>query len=155
MAEYEKVLATNRKATHLYHILERFEAGIVLTGTEVKSVRAGKVNLKDGHARVRNEELWLVGVHISPYSHGNLHNHPPERDRKLLMRKRQILKFLGETVRGGRTLVPLKVYLRDGRIKVEIALAQGKKLHDKREAKRTRQLDREARAAMSPRRSRE
>ena len=153
MAEYQKVLATNRKATHLYHILERFEAGIVLSGTEVKSIRAGRVNLKDGHARVRNEELWLVGIHISAYTHGNIHNHPPERERKLLMHKRQVLKLMGETIRGGRTLVPLKVYLKDGRIKVEIGLAQGKKLHDKREAKRTRQLDREARAAMSPRRS--
>ena len=107
MSDYQKILATNRKATHNYHILERFEAGIVLTGTEVKSIRAGRLNLKDSYAKVRGEELWLVGVHISPYSHGNVHNHPPERDRKLLMRKREILKLFGATVLGGRTLVPL------------------------------------------------
>jgi SsrA-binding protein len=154
MSDYQKILATNRKATHNYHILERFEAGIVLTGTEVKSIRAGRLNLKDSYAKVRGEELWLVGVHISPYSHGNVHNHPPERDRKLLMRKREILKLFGATVLGGRTLVPLKVYLKDGRIKVELAVAQGKKLHDKRDAKRARQLDREAEAAVSARRSR-
>lgn len=151
---YEKVLATNRKATHEYHILERFEAGIVLTGTETKSARGGRINLKDGHARVRGEELWLVGIHISPYSHGNVFNHDPDRDRKLLLHKRQIHKLFGETVRGGRTIVPLKMYLKGSRVKVELALAIGKKKHDKREAKRRAELDREARAAMGVRRDR-
>jgi len=154
MSDFQKVLATNRKATHEYHILDRFEVGIVLTGTEVKSIRAGRINLKDSYARVRKEELWLIGVHVSPYTHGNLHNHPPERERKLLMHKREILKLFGKTVLGGRTLVPLKVYLKDGRIKVELGLAQGKKQHDKRAATRARMLDREAQAAVSGHRSR-
>ncbi len=152
MSEFEKDLARNRKAWHNYHIVERFEAGIVLTGTEVKSARAGKVTLKDSYARVRGEELWLMNVHISPYSHGNVHNHEPERDRKLLMHRRQIHKLMGETIRGGLTLVPLRVYLKGGRIKVELALAKGKKQHDKRDAKRAQQLDREAQAALSSRR---
>jgi SsrA-binding protein len=152
VSEYEKDLASNRKARHNYHLLDRFEAGIVLTGTEVKSARAGQVNLKDGYARVRNEELWLIGVHISPYSQGNVHNHEPERDRKLLVHKRQVLRLLGETVRGGLTLVPLRMYLKGGRIKVELALAKGKRVHDKRDAKRARQMDREAEAAMGRRR---
>ena len=152
MAGFEKVLATNRKATHEYHILERFEAGIVLRGTEAKSIRAGQINLKEGYARVRDEELWLVGVHVAPYSHGNVHNHDPDRERKLLLHKREIMKLFGETVRGGRTLVPLRAYLKDGRVKIEIGLAVGKKQRDKREAKRAKQLDREARAALSERR---
>ncbi|MGD8374815.1 MAG: SsrA-binding protein SmpB [Acidobacteriota bacterium] len=154
MAEFEKALASNRRATHDYHILERFEAGIVLTGTEVKSARGGRVTLKDGHGRIKGEELWLVGVHIAPYSHGNVHNHEPERPRKLLLHKRQIQKLFGEIVRGGRTLIPLRVYLKGSRIKVELGLATGKKKHDKREAKRTKQMDREARASLSPRRDR-
>lgn len=152
MSDFEKDLARNRKARYNYHILDRFEAGIVLTGTEVKSARAGKVTLKDSYARVRGEELWLMGVHIAPYTHGNIHNHEPERDRKLLMHKRQIHKFMGETVRGGLTLVPLRVYLKGGRIKVELALAKGKKTYDKRDAKRAQQLDREAQAALDQRR---
>ena len=152
MEEYQKTLATNRKATHNYHILDRFEAGIVLRGTEVKSIRAGQINLKEGYVRVRDEELWLIGVHISPYSHGHVHNPPPDRDRKLLLRKRQIMKLFGETVRGGRTLVPLKAYLKGGRIKIEFGLAVGKKQHDKRDAKRKKEMDREARAALSDRR---
>ena len=152
MGDYEKVLAMNRRATYLYHIHERFEAGIVLTGTEVKSIRDGRVNLKDGYARVKKEELWLLSVHVSPYSHGNVHNHEPERERKLLIHKREVLKLLGETVRGGRTLVPLRIYLKNDRIKVEIGLATGKKLYDKRDAKRAQQLDREAQAALSSRR---
>ncbi len=150
----ETTVCVNRRARHEYTIEETHEAGLVLTGGEVKSLREGRANLKDSYGRVRNGEAYLMNVHISNYEAAHYVNEDPTRARKLLMHKRQILKFLGETVRGGRTLVPLKVYLRDGRIKVEIALAQGKKLHDKREAKRTRQLDREARAAMSPRRSR-
>lgn len=154
MSEFEKIVASNRKATHDYHILDRFEAGVVLTGTEVKSIRDGQIQLKDGYAQVKDEEIWLIGVHISPYSHGNLHNHPPERDRKLLLRRREILKLLGETTRGGRTIIPLKVYLKGGRVKVELGLAIGKKQHDKRDAKRAREADREAAAAMSARRQR-
>jgi len=154
VAEFQKILAQNRKAGHDYHLLERFEAGIVLTGTEVKSIRDGRIQLKDSYAQVRGDELWLIGVHVSPYSHGNINNHLPERARKLLMHRREIGKLLGETTRGGRTVVPLKVYLKDGRIKVEIALAVGKKAHDKRDAKRARELDREAAAAIRGRRER-
>jgi SsrA-binding protein len=154
MSEFQKVVASNRKATHNYHILDRFEAGVALTGTEVKSIRDGQIQLKDGYAQVKGEEIWLIGVHISPYTHGNIHNHPPERDRKLLLRRREILKLLGETTRGGRTIIPLKVYLKGGLVKVELGLAIGKKQHDKREAKRAREADREAAAAVSARRQR-
>jgi SsrA-binding protein len=154
MTDYEKVLATNRRARHDYELLHRFEAGIVLTGTEVKSAREGRVTLKDSYARVRDQELWLVGAHIAPYSHGNVFNHEPERERKLLVHRREIHKLFGETVRGGRTIVPLRVYLKGGRVKVELALATGRKRHDKRDAKRAREMVREAEAALSAHRRR-
>jgi len=154
MIGFEKIVASNRKATHDYHILARYEAGIALTGTEVKSMRDGQVQLKDGYAQVRDEEIWLLGIHIAPYKHGNIHNHPPERERKLLMRRREIQKLMGETTRGGRTIIPLKVYFKGSVVKVEIGLAIGKKQHDKREAKRTREAEREKAAAMSMRRDR-
>lgn len=141
-------LASNRRARHDYEILETFEAGLRLSGTEVKAARNGKVQLKDSFVEVRNGEAWLVGAHISPYSHGNRENHPPERDRKLLLRKRQIDRLFGRSQLKGQTVIPLSVYLKGNWIKVEVALAQGKKQYDKREAIKGRELDREAEAAV-------
>lgn len=141
-------LASNRRARHDYHILETFEAGLRLTGTEVKAARLGKVQLKDSFVEVRNGEAWLVGAHISPYSHGNRENHPPERDRKLLLKKRQIDRLMGRAQIKGQTVIPLSVYLKGNWIKMEIALAEGKKQYDKRESIRERELDREAQAAV-------
>jgi SsrA-binding protein len=141
-------LASNRRARHDYHILETFEAGIKLTGTEVKAARNGKVQLKDSFVEVREGEAWLVGAHVSPYSHGNRENHPPERDRKLLLKKRQIDRIMGRAQIKGQTTVPLSVYLKGKWIKLEIALVQGKKEYDKRETIRERELDREAAAAV-------
>ena len=130
----DRTVAQNRKARHDYFILETFECGIVLTGTEIKSVRDGKVNLKEGYALIRNGELWLVGVHISPYEKGSYYNHEPLRDRKLLMRKNEILRLFSKVREKGLTLVPLSVYIKEGkRAKVELALVKGKMLHDKRE----------------------
>jgi SsrA-binding protein len=145
-------LATNRKARHDYEILEKFEAGIALLGTEVKSVREGRVQLKDAYVEIVDGEAFLVGVHISPYSHGNRSNHEPERRRKLLLRRREIERIMGRTTIQGQTCIPLSVYLKGNRIKVEIALAKGKKLYDKRQAARARLLDKEAREAMVTRR---
>lgn len=145
---HHRELASNRRARHDYEILETFEAGIQLTGTEVKAARMGKVQLKDSFVEVRNNEAWLVNAHISPYSHGNRENHPPERDRRLLLKKRQIDRLFGRSQLKGQTVVPLSVYLQGNWIKVEIALAQGKKQYDKREAIRERELDREAAAAV-------
>lgn len=143
-----KELASNRRARHDYHVLETFEAGLQLTGTEVKAARSGKVQLKDSFIEFRNGQAWLVGAHISPYSHGNRENHPPERDRKLLLQRRQIERLFGRTQLKGLTVVPLSVYLKGNWVKVEIALVQGKKLYDKREAVKERELDREAEAAI-------
>ena len=142
-------LAANRKALYDYHVLERFEAGLALTGTEVKSCRAGRVQLREGYVDFRGGEAWLVGVHVSAYAHGHRDNPPPERDRKLLLSRREIDR-LADKVRGkGLTVVPLALYLKGSRIKVEIALVQGKKLHDKRETERRKELEREARRAMA------
>ena len=146
-----RALATNRAASHEYHLLHRTEAGIVLEGTEVKSARAGKVNLKEAYARIENGEVWLHGAHISPYSHGNRENHEPVRPRKLLLHAAEIRKLAKETASSGVTLVPTKMYVKNGRIKVEIALAKGKQDHDKRETIKNRELDREARQAMMKR----
>ncbi|MEM7583304.1 MAG: SsrA-binding protein SmpB [Acidobacteriota bacterium] len=141
-------LASNRRAFHEYHIHEKLEAGLVLTGTEVKSARAGKVQLKDGFVEFRENGAFLTAVHISPYSHGNRENHEPERPRKLLLKKREIDRLAGRSQAKGFTVVPLKVYLKGNHVKVEIGLAQGKKLYDKRQAARERDLDREAQEAM-------
>jgi SsrA-binding protein len=141
-------LASNRRARHDYHILETFEAGLRLTGTEVKAARMGKIQLKDSFVEVRNGEAWLVGAHISHYSHGNRENHPPERDRKLLLKKRQIDRIMGRSQIKGQTVVPLSVYLKGNWVKVEVALAEGKKQYDKRDSIRERELDREAAAAV-------
>lgn len=138
-----KIITDNRKARHDYHILETFEAGMALQGTEVKSLRAGKANLNDAYARVENGELFLYNMHISPYEQGNRFNHDPKRTRKLLMHKYEISKLFGSVREKGLTLVPLKVYFSRGRAKVEIALAQGKKLYDKREAQAEKDARRE------------
>ena len=143
-----KILSDNRRAGHLYILLERFEAGLVLTGTEVKAARDGKVQLKDSFGEVVGTEAWLVNAHISPYSHGNRENHHPLRRRKLLLHRKEIDKLLGKTREKGLTLIPTKVYLKNGLIKCELALGRGKKLHDKREADRTRTQEAEARAAV-------
>lgn len=128
-----KNVTENRKARHEYHIMETFEAGIALFGTEVKSLRAGKANLQDSFARVDNGELMLYNMHISPYEQGNQFNHEPKRPRRLLMHKREIMRLLGKTREKGLALIPLKVYFKNGWAKVELALARGKKLYDRRE----------------------
>jgi len=148
----EKVFASNRQALHNYFIDERYEAGIVLLGTEVKSIRAGKVNLKEGYARLDGREIVLFSCHISPYSHGGYSNHDPLRPRKLLLHRQEIQRIKQKTRSGGATLIPLRMYLARGHVKVEIALARGKKLWDKRESIRSREQDREARAAVRGRR---
>jgi SsrA-binding protein len=142
-AGQDRTIATNRRARHNYEILETQEAGLVLRGTEVKALRAGLVNFKDGYATVRNNEMWLVGCHISPYSHGTDANHDPERDRKLLLHGREIARLSGKIAERGLTLVPLRLYFKKGRAKLEVGLARGKKLHDKRSALREREVRRE------------
>jgi SsrA-binding protein len=143
-----KVLSDNRHAAHNYHLLERFEAGLALTGTEVKSAKSGRIQLKDSFAEVDGNEAWLLNAHISQYSHGNRENHEPTRRRKLLLHREEIDKLLGKTREKGLTLVPTKMYLKNGRVKLELAVAKGKKLHDKRETEREREMEAEARAAM-------
>lgn len=147
----EKVVSTNRAAYHEYHILETYEAGLQLTGTEVKSAREGRVNLKEGYVRVEGGEAWLLGVHISHYSHGNRQNHEPTRDRRLLLHKREIEKLHSRVQEKGLTLVPTKFYFKNGFIKCELAVARGKKLYDKRETEARKTQEREARAAMKQR----
>ena len=139
----EKVFATNRKAYHDYHVLESLEAGLVLTGTEIKSIRAGKVNLRDGYARVQGKEAWLYNVHVSPYDQGNRYNHEPMRPRKLLLHKGEIGRLAGKSEEQGLTLVPLRIYERKGHAKVELAVVRGKKQYDKREAIAQREAKRE------------
>jgi len=148
-----KVLSDNRQAGHNYHLLERYEAGLALTGTEVKSAKDGKIQLKDSFAEVVGNEAWLLNAHISQYSHGNRENHEPTRRRKLLLHREEIAKLLGKTREKGLTLVPTKMYLKNGRIKLELAVAKGKKLHDKRESERRREQEAEARAAVGRHRS--
>jgi SsrA-binding protein len=143
-----KILSDNRQASHNYFLMERFEAGLVLTGTEVKAARQGHVQLKEAYASVERNEAWLVNAHISQYDFGNRENHPPVRPRKLLLHRSEIDKLLGKTREKGLSLIPTKMYLKQGRIKCEIALARGKKLHDKRQAERARTADAEARAAV-------
>ena len=143
-----RLLASNRRALHDYHVLEKEEAGIALSGTEVKAIRTGKVQIKDSFVEFRDGQAWLVNAHISPYSHGNRENHLPERERRLLLKKRQIDRFFGRTLAKGLTVVPLSIYLKGNWIKVEVALVQGKKQYDKRQAEREKELDREADAAV-------
>jgi SsrA-binding protein len=141
----EKLIVDNRRARHDYHLLERVEAGLVLTGTEVKSLREGRASLQQAYAEVRGGEAWLVGAHISVYEQGNISNHDPDRDRKLLLHRKELDSLAGKVRERGLTLVPTKLYFRDGRAKVELALARGKELHDKRRdiAKREAQRDME------------
>jgi SsrA-binding protein len=150
-----KILSDNRQAGHNYFLLERFEAGMVLTGTEVKAAKSGKMQLKESYAAIENNEAWLHNAHISEYSHGNRANHEPIRVRKLLLHRNEIEKLLGKTREKGLSLVPTKVYLKKGRIKCELAVARGKKLHDKRESERAKTAETEARDAIRAMKSRE
>ena len=147
----EALIAENRKASFDYHLLESFEAGIALLGTEVKSIREGNANLRDSFARVERGEVWLYNVHIHPYSHRGSADHDPTRRRKLLLHREQIRKLIGKTTERGLTLVPTRLYFKNGRVKVAIALARGKQAHDKRETIRRREVDRETRAAVKER----
>ena len=144
----QKNIAENRKAFHDYHLLESFEAGIVLLGTEVKAIREGRVNLRDSFARLDNGEIYLYNVNISPYSHRGYSAHEPLRRRKLLLHRDEIRKLIGKTVEKGMTLVPVRMYFKNGRVKVAVSLAKGKKDYDKRETIKRREVDRETRAAM-------
>ena len=144
-----KMVANNRKARHLYHILETVEAGLVLTGTEVKSLRNGRANMGDAYAVVENGEVWLRNLHISPYEQGNQFNHEPLRKRKLLLHRGDIRRLIGKTQEKGLTMVPLRLYFRKGWAKVELALVKGKKTHDKREDIAKRDADRDMARAMS------
>jgi len=147
----DKVITVNRQARRDYDVLERHEAGIALRGTEVKSLRAGRANLKDSYARVMNGELFLLGAHISEYEQGNRHNHDPKRDRKLLLHKREIVRLNSKISERGLTLVPLRMYFKRGKAKVELGLARGKKMPGKREELRRRVLDREMERALKDR----
>ncbi len=139
----QKIIAQNKKAWHDYFVDEKYEAGVVLTGTEIKSIRGGRVNLKDSYCEVINGELFAVGVHISPYEQGNRYNHEPLRDKKLLMHRKEILKLQGLTQQKGYTLIPLSLYFSGGYVKAEIGLCRGKKLYDKRESDAKRDANRE------------
>lgn len=131
--EREKIIATNKKARMEYHIDETYEAGIVLLGTEVKAIREGRVNLKDSYAAIKNGEMFLYDMHISPYTYGNRYNHDPLRTRKLLLHKHEIRRLYGKTKERGYTLIPLRLYFKNGKVKVELGVAKGKKLYDRRE----------------------
>src|SRR5512141_229320 len=148
----QTTLADNRKAHHDYHLLETFECGVVLLGTEVKAIREGRINLRDSYARVEAGEVYIYNVHISPYSHRGYADHDPLRRRKLLLHKDEIRKLIGKTVEKGMTLVPVRMDLKNGRVKVAISLAKGKKEYDKRETLKRRETDRETRAAIKTRR---
>jgi SsrA-binding protein len=143
-----KILSDNRQARHNYFLMDFFEAGMVLTGTEVKAAKDSKIQLKDAYAQVIHDEAWLLNAHISQYSHGNRENHPPIRNRKLLLHRKEIDKLLGLTREKGLALIPTKIYLKNGRIKCELATARGKKQWDKRETERARTLEADARAEM-------
>ena len=143
-----KLIAENRKAYHDYFIEDRFECGIVLSGTEVKSIRLGKINLRDSYCTVKEGEMWLIGVNISPYEQGNRYNLDPMRSRKLLLHKSEIVKLFSKIKLDGLTLVPTKCYFKDGRVKIEIGLARGKKNYDKRDVEARKQADKDAKAAV-------
>ena len=148
----QRIIAENRKARHDYFIVETFEAGIALLGTEVKAIREGRVNLRDSYARLEDGEVFLFNVNISPYSHRGYAEHEPLRRRKLLLHRHEIRKLIGKTVEKGMTLVPTRMYFQNGHVKVAISLAKGKKAHDKRETIKRRETDRETRAAVKERR---
>jgi SsrA-binding protein len=147
----ERIIADNRKAAHDYHLLETFEAGMVLVGTEVKAIREGRANLRDSFCRVEGGEVFAYNIHISPYSSRGYADHEPTRRRKLLLHREEIRKLVGKTVERGMTLVPVRMYFKNGRIKLAISLAKGKKTHDKRETVKRREAERETRAAIKAR----
>jgi len=147
----EKLIASNKKALHDYFVLDKMEAGLELTGTEVKSLREGRANLKDSYVIVKRGEAFLLGAHISPYAQGNRENHEPERTRRLLLHRREIEKLETQLVEKGLTVVPLRLYFKGRRVKAEIAVVRGKKLYDKRETGKRREADREAAKAMKTR----
>ncbi len=149
-----KPVADNRKAFHDYHVLERLEAGVVLTGTEIKSAREGKVQLRDSYADVLEGEVWMLNAHFSPYSHGNIWNHDPTKKRKLLLHKKEIRKLAVTVREKGLALIPLRVYLKGGLLKCELGICKGKKMHDKREAEQKRDVEMEARKTMALRNAR-
>jgi SsrA-binding protein len=148
-ASGQRDATVNRNASHNYFLLEKFEAGIALTGTEVKAIRSGKANLKDSYGLVKDGELWLLNCHISPYEHGSYSNHSALRTRKLLVHRDELKKLIGQTQQKGLTLIPTRMYFKNGRVKLELAVARGKQLWDKRETERRRTADREAREAMA------
>jgi SsrA-binding protein len=152
MAGGTKLIAENRRARHDYHLLERYEAGIALTGTEVKSLRAGRADLARAFAEVRDGEVWLMGARIDEYAQGNIANHEPDRDRKLLLHRREIDSLLGKTRERGLTLVPTRIYFKDGKVKVEVALARGKEQRDKRRDIAERDANRQVERALKERR---
>lgn len=147
----QKVIADNRKAFHDFHVLDQWEAGVALLGTEVKAIREGRVNLRDSYARLEKGEVWLMNVHISPYSHSGYAFHEERRQRKLLLHRHEIQKLTGKVQEKGLTMVPLQMYFKGGRVKVALALVKGKQAHDKRETIRRREVDRETRAAVKER----
>jgi SsrA-binding protein len=149
VASGERDAAHNRVASHNYFLLEKFEAGVTLRGTEVKSIREGKANLKDSYGLIQNGEAFLLNLHIGPYSHGNMANHDSTRTRKLLLHRDEVRKLLSKTQIKGHTLIPTRLYFRNGRVKCELAVAKGKQDWDKRETERSREADREARAAVN------
>lgn len=151
MSSNEKDIVSNRAAFHEYHILDRYEAGIVLRGTEVKSVMEGRIQLKESYVSIRDGEIWLLNAHVSPYSHGNRENHEPLRTRKLLLHKREIEKLERETTIKGMTLVVTRIYWKNGRIKFEIGVAKGKKLYDKREDLKNRAIEKDTKAQLKER----
>lgn len=148
MSAGEKEILTNRVAFHEYHILDKFEAGAVLKGTEVKSIMNGRIQLKESYVAIKENEVWLLNTHISPYSHGNINNHEPLRSRKLLLKRREIDKLIKETSQKGMTLVVTRIYWKNGRIKFEIGVAKGKKLYDKRETEMKKTVERETRTQL-------
>ena len=149
VASGERDASVNRAASHNYFLTDKMETGVVLSGTEVKSVRNGLANLKDAYGLIKDGELWLLNAHIGPYEHGNIYNHAPLRTRKLLIHKEQLRKLIGQTQQKGHTLIPTRLYFKNGRVKCEIALAKGKQLWDKRETERRKTADREAREAVA------
>jgi SsrA-binding protein len=148
----QRVVADNRKALHDYTVIETFEAGVALLGTEVKSIRGGSVNLRDSYARIDRGEIWLLNLHIGPYSHAGYATHEDRRQRKLLLHAHEIRKLTGKVAEKGLTLVPLQMYFKNGRVKLALALAKGKQAHDKRETIKRREIERETRAAVKARR---
>ena len=148
VASGERDASVNRAASHNYFLSDKMETGVVLSGTEVKSIRNGLANLKDAYGLIKDGELWLLNAHIGPYEHGNIYNHAPLRTRKLLIHKEQLRKLIGQTQQKGHTLIPTRLYFKNGRVKCEIALAKGKQLWDKRETERRKTADREAREAV-------